>query len=160
MCDDSVKWHTNPWMNCPKFQHLAWTIINLQWWSKLPMCVLTLFLLIPVSIRQTRRIVDSQRNGTQRQHVGETHELRIIGTFVMLKHRLFQDADFAGDLADSKSQHQAECSVHQVITCLYLSHGHARNRRQCHTAAQKLRRYHWTCVRELKGYLHEHGWLL
>ena len=36
-------------------------------------------------------------------------------------------------------QHLVECCVFLMITDLYVCHGHVRNRRQCRTAAQKLR---------------------
>ena len=53
-----------------------------------------------------------------------------------------------------------ECSVHLVNIHVYLFHGHARTRRQCHTAAQKLRWDHWTLVWEWKDYLRKSCWIL
>ena len=58
-------------------------------------------------------------------------------------------------------------NLHQEAYCVFSEarplcpfHGHARNRLQCHTAAQKLKWYHWTLVWDRKDCLLSHSGIL
>ena len=93
-------WHTNPWINTPRFQHPARTIISLQKDDFEIMGELTdvcgqIEFSMPMSRTnwQTRRTLDSERIGSSchkmersvRQKVGETDAPRIICKFAMLE---------------------------------------------------------------------------
>ena len=70
---------------------------------------------------------------------------RIFDSFIMsetaseCKLGFFQDADFAILFESILSQHLVECSAYWVIIHRYQFLDHASNRRQWHTAMQKLR---------------------